>query len=459
MSAFNSQAPSYTRNIEDKATSANPLEPLMVSSLQLAVFLVAHVALALLARQSSAIASAHAYVTLAVALLWAATKTPTHRIAYAIAYITGAEVFWRMTEARVFWEFGKYAVVAVLLMTFFRIRVVKIPLLPFLYFLLLLPSAVQTIAELPLNTAREQISFNLSGPLAVLICAVFFRNIHLTQAQIKTMLLSLVLPITAIATVALAGIVTAPSITWVNDSNFATSGGFGPNQVSSALGLGALSLWLMLLLGTPRHRLLLLILSLWLLIQAMLTFSRGGVLNVVVAMLGVILYLWSQDRERLGRLLPVAAILLLVAYAVFPVIDSATNNMLSVRFSDTNLTNRDEIARANFELFSRHPITGVGVGLAPLKGAFRAAAHTEFTRLLAEHGVLGLLSLGLLILAATRNLAHKRLQTNDSVLLIAAALWSLAFMTNAAMRTVAPSLMIGLTFMANSSKRESEWRQ
>jgi hypothetical protein len=59
-------------------------------------------------------------------------------------------------------------------------------------------------------------------------------------------------PAVSIAALALFGILTNPDITFNTESNFATSGGFGPNQVSSMLGLGALSL--LFFLGDRRMR-------------------------------------------------------------------------------------------------------------------------------------------------------------------------------------------------------------
>src|SRR5215212_5421371 len=85
------------------------------SAFPLVVFLIAHIPLAFLLRQSAALATLHALATLGIGLLWACFDRRQERTVYVIAYITGAEVLWRMTDARVFWEFGKYAIVLIAL--------------------------------------------------------------------------------------------------------------------------------------------------------------------------------------------------------------------------------------------------------------------------------------------------------------------------------------------------------
>ena len=65
------------------------------------------------------------------------------------------------------------------------------------------------------------------------------------------------------------------------------------------------------------------------------------------------------------------------------------------KVSDT--TGREDIARADLEVWFDNPVLGVGPGVAKEYRAATfgraAAAHTEFTRLLAEHGILGLVAL------------------------------------------------------------------
>src|SRR5262249_53566711 len=100
---------------------------------KITLFFAAHVILALLMIQINTVSTLHALATLAFGFWLAATARQPEKIVYIIAYITGAEVLWRMTQAQVFWEFGKYAVVAILLVTILRTGQFRGFTLPFLY--------------------------------------------------------------------------------------------------------------------------------------------------------------------------------------------------------------------------------------------------------------------------------------------------------------------------------------
>src|SRR2546425_567404 len=87
-------------------------------------------------------------------------------------------------------------------------------------------------------------------------------------------------------------------------------------------------------------------------------------------------------------------------------------------------------------------------------GFFASAPHTEFTRLVAEHGTFGFVAFLLLLLMAVRSVQRANDPWHKA--LVAAMLgWSFVFMMNAAMRLVAPAFILGLT-MANLVPEEDE---
>src|SRR5204862_2659685 len=103
------------------------------------------------------VATAHALLTLGVAVIWALVDRRCAAVAYSGAYIMGAEVLWRLTSARVFWEFGKYAVVLLVGLALLRHppgwRRTRLPLL---YLLLLLPAGVLTVQALGVSLAARE---------------------------------------------------------------------------------------------------------------------------------------------------------------------------------------------------------------------------------------------------------------------------------------------------------------
>lgn len=415
------------------------------------LFLISHIPLGVILTSSPALSTLHALATFAVGIFLAITKAPFDRLVYTCAYITGAEVMWRMTQSQIFYESGKYFVIFIALITFSRMGEKKMPLLPLLYFLFLLPAAIKTVFAVSAVEARELVSFNLSGPLALFVCALFFSHVRLSRKQLRIVLFMLVTSITSTASIATFSTVTASTIAWTTESNYTTSGGFGPNQVSSIFGLGILAVWILFtqMRSDRVSQLVFFGLGIWLLIQALLTFSRGGVVNAVIP-IGVMVAIRVMKQEdwlkSLGILAIIAAVFILV---LLPQLDSFTQGALGRRYAEINLTNRDLIAQADLRIFADNPF-GVGVGLAQSYResllAIEASAHTEYTRLLAEHGILGLFSLGLLGLMAVASTLRNTKNNSGSGPELGFWAWSILFFFHAATRIVAPSFCIGLTF-------------
>lgn len=419
--------------------------------LGLVVFTMLHIPLAYLMQQYPIVSTGHAIIVAAVGLLVAISKRGSQRVIYVMAYIAGAEILWRMTDASVFWEFGKYATVAIVILAILARRSFPKSGSPLLFFALLLPSIAITITTVSLSDARALISFNLSGALSLAACAVFCYGLPLSNRQTKNIKMLFIAPVYGIFSLALSGTLSAPvEIFLSGESSFLTSGGYGPNQVSAILGLGALLALLYLLLLKPP-----LLLKIFLTItivafisQAALTFSRGGVYIFGVSMLAAMFFIYREPRQRLSITLAVLFFVIL-GYFLLPRLNQFTLGGLSARYTDISTTGRYELAQEEITTFLRHPFFGVGPGISAymhaISGAqLRVASHNEFTRLLAEHGVFGLLSLFFLIYIAIRNYRQASSHAGQA---IAAALivWTFASMGYTALRLVAPALMFGLS--------------
>ncbi|HEX8217926.1 MAG TPA: O-antigen ligase family protein [Chloroflexia bacterium] len=414
------------------------------------MFFSAHVPLALLMNQVREVGTLHALLTLGAGLWYALLGRDVVKVALVGAYITGAEVLWRMVDAGVIWEFGKYATIATFAIGIVRLHGLKGTKLPLVYFLVMLPSGILTLSELGLDDARDQVSFNLSGPLALMVCAWFFSQVRLSTEQLQRLFLVAIGPIVGIATIALYSTFTAVSIRWSDESNFVTSGGFGPNQVSNALGLGALLAFVFIRQGKVSRFLQALMFAAVLVFGTLsaLTFSRSGLYNAGAA--AAVLLLFSiRDRAALVRVgLSLVALFLLVDNFILPNLQEFTGGAILTRFQDTGLTHRQEIAEADLQVWMHNPLFGVGPGMAKEARALfldPVAAHTEVTRLLAEHGFFGLIAFLLLLVMSYQN--YRRAQgTAQKGFVAAMVVWTMLFMLNSAMRLVAPALIFGLTF-------------
>lgn len=406
---------------------------------------LAHIPLALAIQYGSTLLTfVHAATVILIGLKWAMDGGRAANVAMLAAYVAGCEVLWRMTNDRLYWETGKYAVVLILAVAFVRDRGLRAAPLPALYFLTLLPSVVLTLRDLEWTEARNGLSFNLSGPLALMTAGVFFWDLKLTARDRHRILLAMAGPIFGVAALALAGIVTNPNITFTTESNFETSGGFGPNQVSAALGLAALALWLVVQDAalTMPQRVVCLAGMIWMIAQSAMTFSRGGLYGAAVGLACGLPFLAGR-RTLSWQIVALPAVLYVAWLALWPALDRFTEGKLAERFQDTELTKRGEISENDYAVFLRYPVLGVGPGVSHLERADRRAPHTEFTRLLSEHGSFGLGAMIVLVIGAAW-----RILTTPSprhrAMVASMFGWAIAYMTNAAMRLVAPSFAIGL---------------
>jgi O-antigen ligase len=355
-----------------------------------------------------------------------------------------------MTEVPIFWEFGKYGVALLCLAGAVRFGRGRAPATPILYFVLLLPSAVITLAD-PLPIAMNNLSFNLSGPLALTASVLFFSTQRPSVPQYRRLLLVSIAPICGVSALTFQGLKESKAIEFGTQSNVASSGGFAPNQVSAVLGFGFALLALYLLTGPTRSgfRLALLCLLLVFGAQSAITFSRGGLYIAAGSLLAALVYLWREARSR-RRLLIVSFFVVFASVGVvIPQLMALTHGAILTRFSETSTTGRVDIVHADLTTWLEHPIAGVGPGRA-IEGRSRffrrVASHTEFTRLLAEHGLLGVLAI-LCLAALVRQTLRRPGGSTERALRGAMLTWSTLFMLVDGMRLAAPGFAFGLAFV------------
>lgn len=438
--------------------TGNPARDLVNSSnVQIIFFLLLHIPLALAVNLSPWISTAHALLALLFGIR-AALLGRTSQAIYAAGYIAAGEVLWRMTEAHIFWEFSKYAVTLIIFIAIIiewqrdpstrRFRAIA----PILLLAAFIPAAVYTTLNIGVIEARDQLSFNLSSYLMLVMLALFIWSRPINLDATIRLLLAILAPIITIATLAIYFTVTdLNNLSFWDGSNWITSGNYGPNQVSNMLGLGAF-VAIILFIMMPRARgprIMALLISAALLFQGLLTFSRGGIYSFVLA-LGVFSFHLMRTPKARGRLLLLLAIFtVLLISIVYPALEQFTSGNLSQRFADLGTTGRFEAVQGDMEAFLSNPFLGVGVGQADI---YRAdffgrpiAAHTEFTRLLGEHGLFGII-----ILALLAWMILKQYLANEpgigQALAAGFSVWGLSVMIHAATRLAAVPLALSLAF-------------
>jgi O-antigen ligase len=393
-------------------------------------------------KSSPVVGLIHGIITLAVGVGISVFSGRLDRIVVAASYVVGADVLWRMTETPLPWEFSKYAATVILGFGLVRMRAYRIPRPALLYFLLLVPAVIPTWQLFNRETAIGRYSMWLSGPLALSVALCFFENCALSAKEIHRALLALCAPIVSIATIATYGTFTE-NIVFGTQSLHAASGGFGPNQVSGSLGVGALLLGLYLIRQPMElgRRLILGCLIVAFLGQAALTLSRTGIYTAVLAFIGPMFLLAGDARTMRRVVVGVVVFAAIGAVVVYPFLDSYSGGALSARYEEKGMTGREDLMMIDLEIWLDNPVYGVGVGISqfhhPIQDGQYIISHNELMRMLAEHGTLGLIALLLLFgLVASRILAPN---TNaDRALVLAVATWSVLFLFANGMR-IAPA--------------------
>jgi hypothetical protein len=256
-----------------------------------------------------------------------------------------------------------------------------------------------------------------------------------------------------------------------------TTGGVSSNQAATILGLGMfLSFFSFYRKKNFAGRRIFDILAIMAFaLQGLLTFSRGGVL---VGILAIILLILSPSGEgdtaeqkekarnqfvkNLGYL-AMGAIFLVLAFFV---VDGLTGGLLSLRYrgetegtlsgtADKSLnkvtSGRSDVVEYDLQIWEKYPVFGGGAGSSmylrlPMEGVL-IAPHVELSRLLAEQGVFGLVFF-ILILFLGLMIWLRRKIVPDSDLLMALYFIGLTTSFHAAMRTFVTPFFIAISALA-----------
>ncbi len=174
-----------------------------------------------------------------------------------------------------------------------------------------------------------------------------------------------------------------------------------------------------------------------------MTFSRSGLYTAGAATGLALVYLVRVPgiRARLVQMIPLLLMLILIAW---PRIDAFTEGALAERFTDTNLTHRDELAYDDWLIFLDNPVFGAGPGMGQA-ARMGLVAHTEYSRLLSEHGICGLVAITILGVAGWRRwmMAESDLERGYVVSMIG---WAALYLMVNGMRLAAPSFVASLAF-------------
>ena len=191
--------------------------------------------------------------------------------------------------------------------------------------------------------------------------------------------------------------------------------------------------------------------------RGLITFSRGGMITGFVMILILLAYLYKISKYRgKVKLNYLVIIIAITMSAIWVYTESQTGGLIGKRYNNqdalgrtkkSKFTGREEIAANEINAFIANPFFGIGVA----KGTeYRleqtgevVASHNEITRMLAEHGSLGVAML--LILFFTPIFLY--LDNKQNIYLFCFLLFWLLTINHAAMRTAAPSFVYALSLL------------
>ncbi|MEO6546647.1 MAG: O-antigen ligase family protein [Ferruginibacter sp.] len=376
-----------------------------------------------------------------------------------ISYITGLEILYRSTGVTFLpYEISKYVQIGFILMNLFIARTFFTSFIGILIIILLLPSLILFPAHL-----YKYFIFNTLGVLALGFFIAYTGKHKIDFSDFRKILKSFLYSCIAFVTYITIKTPDFAEIEFNLGANIDTAGGFGSNQVATILG-GAVCLLIIMI--DQRHyfinRAISIGLTLYFTLRGLLTFSRGGIIGVVLSLIISYIFFKNLKQRNILRLLIIAV----VTTVLFVVTNELTGGQLLLRYQgetagtvagtrekDANvfLAGRATYAEIDLALWYDHPILGVGPGNSQFMryqyGVYdEAAPHTEATRLLGENGIFGLAINLILILwpiYIIRKTPDKNIKFIKSILFI----FAYATTYHSVMRTGITPLFYGLASM------------
>ncbi|HUH52257.1 MAG TPA: O-antigen ligase family protein [Flavobacterium sp.] len=388
-------------------------------------------------------------------------KDRNNEALYFSAYIVGIEALMRMTEGLLFYELAKYSVILFMTLGMFYRGISKQAGYYFVFILLLLPAILLTVQNLGSDiNMRKAIAFNLSGPVCLGISAMYCVQRAISVQRLINVLLVLGLPI--VSTMVYLFLYTPSNLEELitsAGSNPATTGGFGPNQVSTILGLGMFAFTVQILLNS-KNKLLLVVNTLLLALIAyrgLISFSRGGVITALIIIVLLIIMIFIRSNQKAKNKLSLVVVLsIFLGFGVWSYTSLQTGGVIENRYRNENakgeqkeslLTGREVLIATELQMFYENPIFGVGVGrnkeVREEETGIEAASHNEISRTLAEHGMLGVIGLLILIFVPLTTFSSNR---ENIFLLSFFVFWALTI-NHAAMRMAVPSFVYALSLL------------
>lgn len=387
-------------------------------------------------------------------------KNKNNEVLLVAAYMVGVEVFLRMTGGNFNNEYIKVNVIFFMLLGMVYSNFSSNALIYWFFLILLIPGILVTVTVADFNSDIKKILvFNISGPICLAISAIYMFKRKILFSDLQNIVVAMGLPIITTAAYLFLYNPSVQDVVTGTQSNFETSGGFGPNQVSTILGLGMFVFFTQFILFSKSKKEIITngFLVLFISYRAIVTFSRGGVITAVAMIIFLIflLYYFSNAKGR-GKFSLIFILTALMGIGIWTYTSFQTSGLINKRYANQDaigrtkkdrLGGREEIIDSELKLFMDNPVMGVGAGMGKQlrKESFGAevASHNEISRMLSEHGLFGIF--GLLILFITPFALY--ISNKQHLYFLSFYIFWLLTINHAAMRIAAPAFVYALTLL------------
>ena len=408
-----------------------------------------------------------------------------------LLFVVGFEIVYKIGKAYIFYELGKYlAMVITVMYLFLKDNLSKAKALPFILILILfLPGIFVSSINLDIDPVylRKIIIMNSLGPILLVFCGILSINSSISKTALHQILLVGLLP----AIVAIAVLFTKVDLGEVEfnvESNTSASGGFGANQVSTALGFYATLIAVAVLnkIILFKYQVIDFVLLLLVLFRGFLTFSRGGIATFVISVFLALLITSVLHKDFrvfiFKKYLKIMIVGICVVAGAVIYVNYLTNNLLYYRYmgygmneiiiaertgkpiqrreGDLGLSNRDKIMAMELESFDENLYTGTGIGLGKIYRervfGFSTAPHTEYTRLIGEQGIFGILILLVYLGLAIKNFNRVKHNSVNLFWFVCFFVTSLLIMFHSATRLSLSVVTFAISFISITPSNEED---
>jgi hypothetical protein len=402
--------------------------------------------------------------TLVILTLVVFNRNRNNEAFFGSMYIIGSEVIWRMTGGYVTYEFAKYSVALILVVG----KVVEQKQIPFnrstiLYVISFLPATVISLNSLPSPQLFSQLSSILSGAICLTAAVIYFTGRIVSAPVFFKALQTFGFTLVTLLLVLYIKTPDLESIEYTAESNFTTSGGFGPNQVSTVIGFGLVIMVILVWSGRRLTGFLLTdgLFSAALLFRGLLTFSRGGILAALLSLAAFVLIMAIRKQNSFQSNLRIIFLLAAgfsIVYIIWARVSTITQGQIVNRYTgkDTHGHATRNVSSGRFALnedelltFYESPILGAGIANSKFIRLERlnlfVNTHNEFTRIPAEQGIIGIA--GFIMLLVTLRKHYNRRSQFAKGTLYAFTVFFIVTLTHSALRMSLAGMTFGLALI------------